>query len=338
MNIRLFVDTSMNLRSTEIADNLNRLAHAFSFKLGGAKFSVPGFFVVCPHTYEKLNPAIEKESKQDDLVLLFTEKPYDNNYFFEARGRRIIVSLSGWDQLTSLSRNNGAVYFICAILARRLEIGGSHREKNTGCIRDFWLDKTGVDAGMRCAFICEKCLHSYGRKATTEQKALLQSLQAILDDVSNASRGSMDICDFWGLQKKDEAFEVFMCHNSDDKDAIRQLNHQLQKSGIKTWLDEEQLPPGRLWQELLEEQIERIKTAAVFVVKSGIGPWQNVEIRAFLQEFANRRCPVIPVILPDCTNVPELPLFLKQLIWVDFRKPTPDPYKNLLWGITGKKC
>ena len=67
MNIRLFVDTSMNLRSTQIADNLNRLGPAFSFKLGKAKFSVPGFFVICPHTYEKLNPAIEKESGADGV-------------------------------------------------------------------------------------------------------------------------------------------------------------------------------------------------------------------------------------------------------------------------------
>lgn len=147
----------------------------------------------------------------------------------------------------------------------------------------------------------------------------------------------MDICDFWDLQKKDEGFEVFMCHNSEDKDPVRQMNQQLQKSGVRTWLDEEQLPPGRLWQESLEEQIEHIKTAAVFVGKSGIGPWQNMEIRTFLQEFVRRKCPVIPVILPDCTNVPALPLFLKQLTWVDFRKSTPDPFKNLLWGITGKR-
>ena len=337
MNIRLFVDTSMNLRLTEVADNLNRLAPAFSFELGKAKFSVPGFFVICPYTYKKLNPAIDKESKQDDIVLLFTEKPYDNNYFFEPQDKRVIVSLSGWDQLTSLSRNNGVVYFICAILTRNLEIGTSHREKNTGCIRDFWLDKTGVDTSMRCAFICEKCLRSYSRKATEAQKALSQSVQVILDDISNASRSGMDICDFWDLQKKDEGFEVFMCHNSEDKDPVRQMNQQLQKSGVRTWLDEEQLPPGRLWQESLEEQIEHIKTAAVFVGKSGIGPWQNMEIRTFLQEFVRRKCPVIPVILPDCTNVPALPLFLKQLTWVDFRKSTPDPFKNLLWGITGKR-
>ncbi|MDP2953249.1 MAG: toll/interleukin-1 receptor domain-containing protein, partial [Chloroflexota bacterium] len=114
-------------------------------------------------------------------------------------------------------------------------------------------------------------------------------------------------------------------------------NGRLVQSKIRTWLDEEQLPPGRAWQDLLEEQIQSVRTAAVFVGRSGVGPWQNIEIRAFLQEFVRRQCPVIPVILPDCTKVPPLPLFLRQLTWVDFRKKTPDPFSLLVWGITGVK-
>ena len=94
-------------------------------------------------------------------------------------------------------------------------------------------------------------------------------------------------------------------------------------------LDEEQLPPGHLWQELLEEQIARIKCAAVFVGKSGVGPCQDIELRAFLTQFMNRRCPVIPVILAECVKVPRLPFFLSQFTWVDFRKSTPDPFGQL---------
>lgn len=344
MKVRVFKDDTVALSLDEIIDNLNRLSSSFSFAVGKEAFLVPGSFVICPQTYGKLNPRIDKESAADDEVMLFTNKPYDNNYFWEAEdGKKVILSLFGWDHLTTLSRNNGAVYFICAMLIRDLDVGFSHMEKNTGCVNDFWQDKTGVDAGMRCAFICERCLQSFKGKATNDQMAMLHNIQAILNDLSEASRAGIDICEFWALQKKeasfnsDKSFDVFMCHNSQDKDAVRQMNSRLLKSGVTTWLDEEQLPPGRLWQELLEEQIESIRTAAVFVGNSGLGPWQNIEIRAFLQEFVRRRCPIIPVILPDCSSVPALPLFLNQLTWVDFRKSTPDPYKNLLWGITGKK-
>jgi hypothetical protein len=38
------------------------------------------------------------------------------------------------------------------------------------------------------------------------------------------------------------------------------------------------------WQKGLEEQISKGKSVAVFVGKSGIGPWQDKEIEAFLGE------------------------------------------------------
>jgi TIR domain len=147
----------------------------------------------------------------------------------------------------------------------------------------------------------------------------------------------VDICANWSGANISAAFQVFLCHNSQDKDEIRQLNKKLQSRGVKTWLDEEQLPPGRAWQELLEEQIPDIGSAAIFVGASGIGPWQNSEMRAFISEFVDRRCPVIPVILKSCRTVPQLPIFLRQFTWVDFRKPEPDPIERLIWGITGTK-
>jgi hypothetical protein len=102
-------------------------------------------------------------------------------------------------------------------------------------------------------------------------------------------------------------------------------------------LDEWELRPGLPWQRSLEAQIENIKAAAVFVGANGIGPWQHMEIEAFLREFVNRGCPIIPVILPDTLKEPSLPRFLAGMTWVDFRKQFPDPMERLVWGITGKR-
>ena len=60
-------------------------------------------------------------------------------------------------------------------------------------------------------------------------------------------------------------------------------------------------------------------------------------MRGFLSEFADRQVPVIPVLLPDAPKQPELPLFLRQMTWVDFRVADPDPLERLLWGITGQR-
>jgi len=62
------------------------------------------------------------------------------------------------------------------------------------------------------------------------------------------------------------------------------------------------------------------------------------EQKAFLRQFVKRKCPVIPVILPGCNKVPQIPVFLGAFTWVDFRKTEPDPMGQLIWGITGKKA
>jgi hypothetical protein len=63
---------------------------------------------------------------------------------------------------------------------------------------------------------------------------------------------------------KAEIFDVFLCHNSEDKPAVREISKRLVSEGIKPWLDEEQIPPGTSWQTELGERINSIKSAAVF--------------------------------------------------------------------------
>jgi hypothetical protein len=132
-------------------------------------------------------------------------------------------------------------------------------------------------------------------------------------------------------------FDVFLSYNRADRDAVKKIAERLRERGILPWLDEEQLRPGLPWQRALAKQIKRIRSAAVFVGPKGIGPWQKREQEAFLEEFVNRECPVIPAILPGCTRTPRLPILLKAMSWVDFRKEDPAPLEQLIWGITGDR-
>jgi hypothetical protein len=136
-------------------------------------------------------------------------------------------------------------------------------------------------------------------------------------------------------------FDVFLCHNSEDKEAVIKIAEQLKyEHNIESWLDDWELRPGFPWQPELERQIAHIKSAAVFVGKSGIGPWQSQEIYGFLSEFQRRKCPVIPVLLPDAPQQPQLPIFLRGMTWVDFREQTrvyTPAMDKLIWGITGIK-
>lgn len=132
-------------------------------------------------------------------------------------------------------------------------------------------------------------------------------------------------------------FDVFLCHNSRDKQEVKEIGRKLQQKGIKPWLDEWDVRPGEAWQRVLEKQIPLVKSAAVFIGAHGMAGWQWLEEEAFLREFVSRNCPVIPVFLMNAPQEPDIPLFLRGMSWVDFRKQVPDPLSYLIWGITGNE-
>jgi uncharacterized protein YukJ/nucleotide-binding universal stress UspA family protein len=136
----------------------------------------------------------------------------------------------------------------------------------------------------------------------------------------------------------DGPFDVFLSYNSKDRTEVLALAKSLRSHGLRVWYDEWELIPGRPWQEAIEAQMDRIGSAAVLVGSSGLGPWQDREMRSFLTEFVNRNLPVIPVLLPNAVSKPELPLSLKQFTWVDLRNKNIDEgIERLIWGITGRK-
>jgi hypothetical protein len=74
-----------------------------------------------------------------------------------------------------------------------------------------------------------------------------------------------------GQDSKAEIFDVFLCHNSEDKPAVREIDRMLVKEGIKPWLDEDQIRPETSWQTALGEQIGSIRSTAVSVGDAGLG-------------------------------------------------------------------
>lgn len=139
--------------------------------------------------------------------------------------------------------------------------------------------------------------------------------------------------------KEINEYDVFLSYNSQDKQAVEHIARLLKTNGVRIWFDRWNLRPGSRWQEELENIIETCKTAAVFVGPNGIGPWENIEMRACLTQFANRRLPVIPVILPGLESPPKLPLFLQSFYYLDYRMGLHDreTLERLIWGITGEK-
>ena len=137
---------------------------------------------------------------------------------------------------------------------------------------------------------------------------------------------------------KRRTIDVFLSHNGKDKAIVRELAQALRARGLDPWLDEWELVPGRPWQQAIEEVIIATRTASVLVGPDGIGPWEEPEMRACLEEAVRRDMPVIPVLLPGSATTPTLPLFLKGFTWVDLRAGLDQAgLDRLEWGITGVK-
>lgn len=102
-------------------------------------------------------------------------------------------------------------------------------------------------------------------------------------------------------------------------------------------MDRWELIPGELWLQGLERGLASAKTCAVFVGKSGEGPWQQKEVAAALDRQANNPdFRVIPVLLPSASAKPELPLFLSGNMWVEFQDVLDDDaFWYLECGIRG---
>jgi small GTP-binding protein len=159
----------------------------------------------------------------------------------------------------------------------------------------------------------------------------------VMDESANAARDRQAAQSIIDGKRAVRDFDVFLCHNTADKPRVRKFAERMQERGILPWLDEWELRPGITWLKALESDIGKVKAAAVFVGKDGIGPWQDREIYTILQAFHRTDKPIIPVLLNGAPNAPELPLFLAGYGWVDFRKRVPDPWQQLTWGITGQR-
>jgi hypothetical protein len=116
------------------------------------------------------------------------------------------------------------------------------------------------------------------------------------------------------------AFDVFLCHNSEDKRSIRQIARALQSRGVQPWFDEWHAPPGTRWIWELERQLNSVRSAAIFIGESGLGPWQRQEMEGLLVRLNREETPLIPVILRNGAEPTALPLFLEGLGYVDMRK------------------
>jgi hypothetical protein len=206
---------------------------------------------------------------------------------------------------------------------------------NCGYVLPEELIRRRIERGAttaRCP-ACEESLIPLVEEPTTPAEGAMAEMYRSANERRNLNaaalrlRGKMETGDY----------DVFLCHNSRDKRQVMAIGEQLKLRGILPWLDVWEIRPGMFWQKELRKQLKSIKSAVVFIGPEGPGPWQELEAEALLGEIARRNRPIIPVILEGREGNPRLPAFLDMWHAVDMRQPDPDPFEQLVWGITGER-
>ncbi|MCK6559991.1 TIR domain-containing protein [candidate division KSB1 bacterium] len=172
-----------------------------------------------------------------------------------------------------------------------------------------------------------------------EPTAAAESVAAKIGTDAKAGRQRMTAGLVIKAKEAEGKFDVFLSHNSKDKAAVEKIAKQLLKVGIRPWLDRWNLTPGDTISEALEQAIKTIPCAALCFGPADIGKWHILEIRAYVEKWASGTARMIPVILPKVEETPELPLFVRQTLWVDMRdweNEKSDGFYRLICGILGR--
>jgi small GTP-binding protein len=169
--------------------------------------------------------------------------------------------------------------------------------------------------------------------------AAAASVAERMDTDARAGRQRMTAELVIAAKEAEGIFDVFLSHNSKDKAYVEKIARQLKKKGIRPWFDKWDLAPGDTVRKALERAVKSVPCAALFFGPADVGRWHIIEIDAYLEAWAREEARLIPVILPGVVDNPELPLFVRQTLWVDMRdweNEESDAFYRLVCGILGK--
>lgn len=130
--------------------------------------------------------------------------------------------------------------------------------------------------------------------------------------------------------------QIFLCHSTGDKPAVRALYDRLAADGFTPWLDEEDLIAGERWDSVIQKAVRKSHVVAVCLSRSSVAKtgYLQKEITVALDAADYRpegTIYVVPVRLEEC-DVPER---LAHIHYVDLFKP--DGYERLLKSLNAAR-
>ncbi|MBC7816119.1 MAG: toll/interleukin-1 receptor domain-containing protein [Planctomycetaceae bacterium] len=122
--------------------------------------------------------------------------------------------------------------------------------------------------------------------------------------------------------------KVFISHSSKDKPFVRRLVGDLKAGSIPIWFDELELKVGDSLRQTIERGIQESSWLLIVLSHNSVAsPWIQQELNAaFALELSRQNVFILPAIIDDC----EIPLFLRDKVYADFRRSYDQGFRALL--------
>jgi hypothetical protein len=174
-------------------------------------------------------------------------------------------------------------------------------------------------------------------RASARQSLLRQRWITKLDQEADQQRRTQTAISIVQGKEATGDYDVFICYNKRDREAVVRVGEMLKTHAILPWLDEWVLLPGDNWEDKIQAELEKFgaqeKPLAFFIGRHGTGDFQKTEL-TYARDKGMR---IIPIILPDTPLHIQVPLSIYRKHRIDFRKPRPDPLQQLTKAVTGKE-
>jgi hypothetical protein len=112
--------------------------------------------------------------------------------------------------------------------------------------------------------------------------------------------------------------DLFLSHSSRDKNFVRELAEDLTFCEVDVWLDEWEISPGDSLHDALESALEKSRFVAIVLGDNfADSRWARDEMKqAMSRERRSNQTSVLPLLVGKS----EMPAFLEDKVYIDFRK------------------
>jgi hypothetical protein len=125
---------------------------------------------------------------------------------------------------------------------------------------------------------------------------------------------------------------IFISYSHQDKNFVDNLSMQLVAHKARVWLDRWELHVGDSLIKRIQEAIDGASALLVMLSKAAVqSEWCKKELSAgLIRELEEKRVIVLPVLIEDC----EIPLFLRDKLYADFRHDFDEGLQTILESIS----